>query len=479
MKISRRKIVWLIVFFFFLITLGRFLIFSFSLNNMKTTIEEEIEWATGLEASIEGDIRGHLLPSFSVVANKVLVKDEEYITIYAEKLDLELPLWSLFNPGFLIRGIVINSPEVVWTAKSIDKTIPFKPSEEGANIDEDKDSTKWKVDLVDIRILNGSFHYYDEDNYDTIHCRGVNLTSNSITLSGDADTLKFSDVLAKGKLTIDDGRINSLLMDSIVLSVEISNGILDVSHSSISDHGRNRHGNFYLDLSSDIPAYHIIQDIDGFRIEEFFSRFNADSIMVGSMDFSLDVRFTGNSRSDLWSSSNGEIQFNGKNLILYGINLDMVAKQFGRSQKFNLLDISALVLAGPVGIAVTKGSDYATLLLANKGDSTLVHEFVSRWNLDSGELKIADVAFSTNENRIAVRGSVNLWHDTFNDIEFALINEEGCAVYQQEISGSFTNPDVSDLKVVGTLLAPVRNLFSGKKCKKPFYEGSVKPYKKE
>ena len=82
-------------------------------------------------------------------------------------------------------------------------------------------------------------------------------------------------------------------------------------------------------------------------------------------------------------------------------------------------------------------------------------------------------------NRIAVRGSVNLWHETYNDIEFALINEEGCAIYKQKISGNFTDPDISEVKVVRTLLAPVKNIFRRKKCKNPFYEGSVKPYQKE
>jgi AsmA protein len=160
-------------------------------------------------------------------------------------------------------------------------------------------------------------------------------------------------------------------------------------------------------------------------------------------------------------------------LKLFGVDLDVVAKKYKRSQKFNLVDVSAVFLAGPVGLAVTKGSDYANLLISKKGDSTLVHEFVSDWRLHAGLLKAHDVAFSTNQNRIAVHGSINLWSQTFEELNFALVNEQGCAVFQQEVRGRFVDPEVSNVRVVKTLIGPLRNIFTGKKCKHPFYTGSV------
>jgi len=472
----KKKHIWFSILLVVVILLVRHLFFSFSLNNLKTTIEEEIDWATGMESSIEGNINIRILPSFSVVAERVLVKDGDFLNIYADKLEIELPLWSLFSPEFTLRGIRIKKPEVVLRYKSIDTSIPLQSSGRGGDISENSDSSRWKLDLVDIRILDGSFSYYNLNNLDTIQCNGIHLTSDSIKLSGDADTLRFSDVLAMGKLSIANARINSLLLDNILLDVEILNSILNISHKSESEHAQSRHGNFYMDLSSDDPSYHIVQDIYGFRIERFLERLKKEPVMKGKMDFSVDLRFSGKSGSERWLSSSGKMQLKGDSLILYGTDLDKLARQFERTQKFNLVDVSALFLAGPVGIAITKGSEYANLLISNKGDSTLVHEFISNWSLSSGELSTEDVAFSTQENRIAVRGSVNLWHETFNEIEFALVNDAGCAVFRQSISGSFTEPDVSKVKVVKTLLAPVKNIFKGKKCKHPFYKGTVKPH---
>lgn len=443
------------------------------------TIEDEIEWATGMETVIEGDIRARFLPHFSLTANQPSLVDKDLIDIRAQKLEMVIPLLSMFSGKVEINAIRIMQPEVVLHIDAIDTSIPENDRSTVDDTAVEEESMKWKVDLVDIRILDGSFSYFNQNTTDTIRCHGIDLTSDSIILSGDADTLRFTDVIAFGKLEVDSANMNMLHLEDIQLNVEIDKGILDVSYESISEKGHMQYGIFLMDLSEEIPSYSIKQDNEGFYIEDFLEKVDIDPFMLGQMDFSVELQFAGHTASDLWQSSKGEMLLSGNNMLLYGMDLDRVAKQYERSQKFSLIDVGALFLAGPVGIAVTKGSDYANLLISNKGDSTLVHEFVSKWSLDSGELIVDDVAFSTEENRIALQGSLNVWQDYFNIIEFALINNEGCAVFKQSITGSFSNPKVSDIKVVKTLLGPVKNIFRGKKCKNPFYEGSVKPHHSE
>jgi len=472
---NRKRNIWFVLLIILLLVICRFLFFSFSLNSLKAKIEDEIAWATGMETTIEGDIRARLLPTFSLTANKPALVDEDFLDIRAQKLEMEIPLLSMFSSQVEIRAIKIKQPDVVLLFESRDTSIPEIEVVEPAEPTGQDESMQWKVNLVDVIILDGSFRFYNHNNMDTIECYGVSVASDSILLSGNADTLRFADVFAFGKLNIDSCRFNMLRIDNIKLNVIVGDGILDVGHEEISARGEPQQGHFYMDLSSEVPAFHIVQDINGFLIEELMEKIDSDPLIGGLMDFSVDMRFSGNTSSERWLSTIGEMQLNGKDMILYGTDLDRLAKQFERSQKFNFVDMSALFLAGPIGIAVTKGGDYANLIISNKGDSTIVHEFVSRWSMSAGELRAEDVAFSTDENRIAVNGSLNLWYENFNDIEFALVNDFGCAVFQQGISGSFANPQTSDVKVVGTLLGPLKNIFRGKKCKDPFYKGSVKP----
>jgi AsmA protein len=467
----RKKHIWFILLIVLLLVVARYLLFSFSLNGLKSPLIDELEWVTDMKITIDGDIQGRLLPSFAVVAKDIELDYEGILNIKAKRLELEMPLVSVFSSDVLLRGIRIKDPEVVWRVEEYDSSIPDPHSAGGSSDEQLQDTVSWGVDLVDARITNGTFRYFDENYRDTVICTGIYVTSDSITFEGDADTLRFEDVLAYGDLIVKHARINSLLMNNVDLEVHIDDGVLDVSHQSEAQKGLIR-----IDLSGTEAEYYIHQDFDTFNIASVLSSYEEEPSMKGYMDFSLDVKFRGNTANDLWHNSEGEMVLKGSDLVLYGLDLDVVAKQYQRSQKFTLVDMSAVFLVGPVGIAVTKGGDYANLLISNKGDSTIVHNFISHWELNSGILSTRDVAFSTNKNRIAVHGSVNLWHQQFNEIDFALVNQYGCAVFQQKITGRFTDPQVSNVKVVKTLIGPLKNIFRGKKCKNPFYTGSVEPF---
>jgi AsmA protein len=453
-----------------ILVIGRYLLFSFSLNRLKSPLIDELEWVTDMKITIDGDLRGRLLPSFAVVAKGIELDYEGILNIKADRLELEMPLVSIFSSEVLLRGIRISNPEVVWVVEAWDSTIPPSPGSSGSS-SEPGDTLGWGVDLIDARIDNGTFRYYNKNQRDTIICTGINVSSDSITFEGDADTLRFEDVLAYGDLMVEHARINSLLLDKVSLKVYINDGILDVSHESEGQKGLIR-----MDWSGIEDKYYIHQDLDTFNIASVLSSYEEEPSMQGIMDFSLDANFRGNTADELWMNSSGEMILKGSNMVLYGIDLDVVAKKYQRSQKFTLVDMSAVFLAGPVGIAVTKGGDYANLLISKKGDSTIIHDFISHWELKGGIFSTRDVAFSTNQNRIAVQGSVDIWHQQFNEIDFALVNEHGCAVFQQKITGRFVDPQVSNVKVVKTLIGPLRNIFTGKKCRNPFYSGSVQPF---
>ncbi|MEE9572230.1 MAG: hypothetical protein V3W20_04210, partial [Candidatus Neomarinimicrobiota bacterium] len=58
----------------------------------------------------------------------------------------------------------------------------------------------------------------------------------------------------------------------------------------------------------------------------------------------------------------------------------------------------------------------------------------------------------------------------------ALLNKNGCSIFSQDVFGSLSEPQTGEIKVVGTILAPVTNLWDdiwGNDCD-VFYNGSVK-----
>jgi AsmA protein len=205
------------------------------------------------------------------------------------------------------------------------------------------------------------------------------------------------------------------------------------------------------------------------------SVFMEDQVISGPLKLSFYVSSYGTEWDSIVSNMNGTINLSGKNLFLNGFDADEIIHDFKRIQNFNLVDLGAVLLAGPVGIAVTKGSDFARLLVFNSGKSTDIYELVSNWSVSNGVFEIKDAAFTTNTNRIALTGFIGFANKNI-DLTIALLDKSGCSVFSQQVYGNLDSPTMGKVKVVGTVLAPVTNLVddvTGKDCV-VFYKGSVK-----
>jgi len=198
-------------------------------------------------------------------------------------------------------------------------------------------------------------------------------------------------------------------------------------------------------------------------------------LLTGLMDIDLDVIIDGRDKNNTFSGLNGYASLHGRNMTIYGIDLDKLIAKYQKSQKFSLVDLGAVALAGPVGLAITKGSELANLAIGSFGEATGVVEMVSEWECENGRFTMKDVAFTTAENLVAGKGWIDLAADSLN-ITVSVLNKYRCTVVSQSVYGKLESPEQSDVDIVGTVLGPITNLIDGSQGKgcKPFYNGRLK-----
>jgi len=121
------------------------------------------------------------------------------------------------------------------------------------------------------------------------------------------------------------------------------------------------------------------------------------------------------------------------------------------------VDVGAVFLAGPFGLVITKGYNFASLLQGLGGSSNIL-TLVSDWKIDRGVARAQDVAMATKNNRIALTGGLDFINYKFDDMTVAVINAKGCATVQQKISGSFEKPVVENQSILNSLTGPVQKL---------------------
>lgn len=280
------------------------------------------------------------------------------------------------------------------------------------------------------------------------------------------------------KITSKSISTNHFVSDDLDYNVEASKGIYKIVPNNSQIFDQDGEGLLILSPFEETPSFELKFKVHQFEISELFKTFIEDTVMRGKMDLDLHLTSSGINRNEIEHNLNGKFLLSGKELTLYGLDLDKVIDRFKRSQKFTFADVGAVLLMGPAGILVTKGSDFASIVVLNPGESSKVIELSSDWQVDDGVIDLRDVAFTTQENRMAAKGWVNLVNDSLS-IEMALLNELGCSVYSQEIFGSLDSIESSKVKVVKSLLAPVTNLLSIENKCDVFYNGKVKQPKKQ
>src|SRR6202008_2857585 len=162
-------------------------------------------------------------------------------------------------------------------------------------------------------------------------------------------------------------------------------------------------GNVQADLTGSVPLYQVRYRLTQFRLEEFFKELTPQSVGEGSMDLSATLSLRGKTTGAVLPTVTGVVSLRGDGLRLAVGDLDEKLSRYQSSQSFNLIDVGAFFFAGPLGLAVTKGYNFARVFQGTEGTTT-IRTLVSDWQVADGVAHARDVAMATRANRIALRG---------------------------------------------------------------------------
>lgn len=286
--------------------------------------------------------------------------------------------------------------------------------------------------------------------------------------------------LKSTKGTMDLMKLNVPGFNALDVKMDISgmDDRLDIGFSSVTQITKNQKGQFLLDMSKKELEYHLQYFVQGASLEYFVKKYYKKKFMEGTINYSLDIHTKGATWAHAKENLSGEIEIAGDSLRLYGIDIDNVLKKYEKSQNFNLTDVGAVLIAGPVGLAVTKGTDFVSLATINfnSNQQTNIKTLLTKWKLENRILTTQDVAFSTATNRIAFDGQVDFAKDSIPGITISVVDKNGCSLMDQKLYGKMGKIQTGKLNITKTLLGSIINFANaivGKDCK-PVYTGRVK-----
>lgn len=443
-------------------------------NAYKPRLEAAAAETLGMEVRIGGRMGVGFFPGLSVTLEDVHIRNRGADLFYAKKAMLEIDLIPLLHNEVRFGKIALKHSGVSIERDSDGKFNFEKP-------DAGKKALP-ALNLAAFSLSDMTLRYADKQSGKGFEAADCQLEVHNLLLSGGGSHNPMKNLSFTADLGCAEIRTKDLTASGLKLSVAGRGGVYDVKPATMALFGGQGSGDIRADYSGPVPLYHVRYSLSQFHIEEFFKILSPQKVADGLMDFSANFSMQGSTVDGIKQTANGDISIRGRNLTLNGTDLDREFARFESSQNFNLVDVGAFFFAGPVGLAVTKGYNFASIFQGTGGRSE-IQTLVSDWKVDHGKAQAQDVGMATSKNRIALAGSLDFIKQQFDDVSMALIDAKGCAMVRQKIRGTFQKPVVEKPNILKTLTGPAltlfqkgRSLFPGGECV-AFYTGSVAPPK--
>jgi len=449
------------------------LVLFVDVNAQKPGLEADASDALGMEVRIGGRLGIGFFPGFHLTLEDMRIRNRGADVASAKEAILGIELLPLLHREVRIVKIGLKRPRFS-IEQDRDGKFNFQDREESKG-------TRFSLDVRKIFLSDGALFYADKKTGEILEAGDFSLDVSRLRLTGGKNPDFMKNLSFTAEFACKEFRKGSLAVSDLKLRIEGKDGVLELDPVTMRLFGGEGSGSLRADLSASVPRYHVRYSLSRFRIEEFFKTLSPKKVAEGSMDFSSSMSTQGKTIDEMKRNANGDISLRGENLTLDGVDLDRTFSRYEASQSFNLVDVGAFFIAGPFGPLITKGYAFGSLFLGS-GGSSRIRTLVSDWKVGRGIAHAKDVAMATDENRVALTGSLDYVNERFNDVTVAVVDGKGCAKVRQKIRGPFRKPEVDEVSVLQTAAGPLLTLLkqAGKLFGGPcevFYSGSVAPPK--
>lgn len=325
----------------------------------------------------------------------------------------------------------------------------------------------------------GALVYFDKKAGEKTELKEISLTIRDLSVVDTSGAI-IKNVSFTGNMECKEVQKKDLKIDNVRSPVKVEKGIIYLAPLTMDIFGSRGEGDATADKSAVDAVYKINLKVLKLDFEKLQGSFGKKEVIGGKGDLYASLTMKEKGSRNLMSSLDGIFSLRGDNLVIYTMDLDKVLSSYETSQQFNLVDLGAFFIAGPLSTVALKGYRYGDVYNQTRGGQGAITQFISHWKIKDGVADAADCALATHHNRVALKGKLNLVSERYDNVIVALLDDKGCAKFTQGISGTFGSPQIGAVNAVESLAGPIFKLYrkakkfvQGGKCE-VFYNGAVR-----
>jgi AsmA protein len=444
------------------------------INAYKPRLEAAAAAVTGMEVSVNGHLGVGFFPGLRATLEDVHIRNRGTELVTASKARIGVDFLALLRQDIRIRKVELEHPRFT-----------IERGRDGRFNYERTDAVRGPLpglNLAKLSFSDGTFRYTDRQSGKGFDAAGCSMDANRVQLAERDRPGIMKHLSVEAEIVCDAVRTKAHAASDLKMTVAGQRGVFDIKPLTMRVYDGQGSGELRADLTGAVPRYHLSYTLSQFHVDAFLKPLSPQQVPEGSVDLAANLSMRGKTVKNMRQTLQGQVSLRGKNLVLKGRDLDEEFARFESSQTFNLVDVGAFFFAGPVGLAVTKGYNFASILQGPEGRSE-IRTLVSDWKVERGVALSRDVAIATNKNRVALQGGLDFVNERFDGVTVALIDDKGCIRAQQTLHGAFNKPVIENPSTLKALTGPVTKLlkqvgsfFPGGECE-VFYAGSVAPPK--
>lgn len=477
-KRNKKLITGFIAVIVFILISASLIARSIDLAPYKSKIESAALEA-GIPVRIDGAMHLSLIPSPGIEISEVYIELGHKSRVAIDKLLVHFAIWPLFDKEFRISNIRIEKPfaDLAQLSFSLRKSRVPEPATT-------QDSKPFNVTVAkDAKVIvsDGELKIKKIGSPRHIIVKGLAIrTTFRSSKTSKSESLRIDELRPSGRLSASMIKGKYAAVENVRAKINLERGRLDITDISGTVFGGRFSAvvglnNLTPPLSGDVSLK--LEDID---VAKSTVNRTKSQLVDGKLALDSRIKWKGTKIPEIIRSMTGEIGMTGENLRLRAIDIDMALERIENTKRLNLTDLGAYFYLGPLGAVATKGYQYSELLKTRDSQPGTISYLISNWKIKAGRATASDVALTTPNNRIAIKGSVNFVDEKFENLAFSVVDEKGCGIMAQQIDGPFTKPKLSDVRSIRSVGRPFRDALrepikklTGTDCT-VFYTGSLK-----
>jgi AsmA protein len=447
-------------------------VFLFDINSYKSKIETAASEATGLDVRIKGRMGLSFFP-FGISAKDIHVANRGSEILFLERLKLRAELIPLLKNQLKVTACELVKPSFT-IVKDAEGKFNFESIEEKST----KGRRGTAFGLNDLKLSKGMLVYLNKKTGKKTELKEINLAIRDISVADTSGGI-IKNVSFTGSFDCKELLQKDLRIENLKAPMKADKGVFSFKPLTMDVFGGKGEGDVTADESAVDPAYKLNLKVSKLDFEKLQESFGIKRLISGKGDLAASLTIKEKGRRNLMSNLDGTFALRGDNLITHTVDLDKVLSAYETSHKFNLVDIGAFFIAGPLGSVALKGYRYGNLYYQTQGGQGTITQFISHWKIENGEADATDCALATHHNRVALKGKLNLVRGQYETVTVALLDDNGCAKFKQTISGSFGSPQMGTVSAMESLAGPILDIYRKVKrfvqagnCE-VFYDGSM------